>query len=189
MQLESYLARFEIFSPEEIKQVLGLFTNRKLNKSDYFVQEGQKCSEVAFIESGIFRSYYSSQTGEDITYCFRFPQDLIAAYSSFITGNGSVENIQAITPAELFIIQRSNIDRLVEENPNWVKFLKIIAEQNYLELESRVFQLQRDSAQTRYANLIENHPEFIQQIPLQYLSSYLAITPRHLSRIRKQVVL
>lgn len=189
MELRSYLASFDIFTPEEIEHALTFFSSRKLSKSDYFIREGQKCAEVAFIEKGIFRSFYISHDGNEITYCFRFPGDLIAAYSSFITGNGSLENMQALSDSELLVIRRNDIDRLVEENPNWVKFLKIIAEQNYLELESRVFQLQRDSAQTRYQYLVENHPEFIQQIPLQHLASYLAITQRHLSRVRKQLLI
>ncbi len=36
-------------------------------------------------------------------------------------------------------------------------------------------------------DLLTNHPEYIQQIPLQYLASYLGITQRHLSRIRKEI--
>jgi CRP-like cAMP-binding protein len=189
MQLKSYLAYFDIFTPEEIDHAIRLFSSRKLQKGDFFIQEGQRCIEVAFIENGLFRSYYTSSSGDEITYCFRFQNELLGAYSSFITGNGSLENLQALSPAELIVIQRKEIDLLAETYPNWMKFLKIIAEQNYLELESRVFQLQRDSAQKRYTDLIANQPEFIQQIPLQYLASYLGITQRHLTRIRKQLVM
>ena len=39
----------------------------------------------------------------------------------------------------------------------------------------------------RYGNLIKNQPEYIQNIPLQYVASYLGITQRHLSRIRKEI--
>lgn len=63
----------------------------------------------------------------------------------------------------------------------------MIAEEQYLELEKRVFQLQKETASQRYANLIKDHPEFIQQLPLHYLASYLGITQRHLSRIRNQI--
>ncbi|AEA45956.1 Crp/Fnr family transcriptional regulator [Fluviicola taffensis] len=188
MELKSYFECFDIFTSGEIDYAISLFSKRKLNKGDYFIQEGQKCSEVAFVQKGIFRSFYASQSGDEITYCFRFPNELIAAYSSFITGNPSVENLQALSPAELLIIQQKDIDLLVKENPKWVTFLRIIAEQNYLELETRVFQLQRDSAQERYQNMLKKQPQYIQQIPLQYLASYLGITQRHLSRIRKQLV-
>ena len=111
----------------------------------------------------------------------------MAAYSSFITGEGSLENMQALSSAELLVIKKSEMEKLTK-SPNWIKFLKIIAEQHYLELEKRVFQLQRDNAVQRYTLLLENQPEYIQQIPLQYLSSYLGITQRHLSRIRKEIV-
>ncbi|RZF62580.1 cyclic nucleotide-binding domain-containing protein [Sphingobacterium corticibacterium] len=49
---------------------------RTLNKNDFFVKENQPCNEVAFIASGIFRSYYSTSSAEDVTYCFRFPKGL-----------------------------------------------------------------------------------------------------------------
>ena len=72
---------FGIFSEEDITQVVQLFTIRKLGKGDYFVREHEKSNEVAFIRSGIFRSFYTTSNGDDITYCFRFPNDLMAAYS------------------------------------------------------------------------------------------------------------
>lgn len=189
MQLKSYLTHFAIFSEEEIKQVLPLFTPRKVEKGDYFIREGQFCSEVAFIEKGVFRSFYPSGNGEEITYCFRFQNEFMTAYSAFITGNKSIENLQAISHGELLVIPKKEIEQLAEKNPKWMLFLKTVAEQQYLELEGRVFQLQRDSAQERYQSLIDNQPEYIQQISWQHLASYLGITQRHLSRIRKQVVL
>lgn len=188
MQLKSFLAHFNLFTEAEIDEAIFLFSTRSLKKGDYFVKEGQKCSEVAFIESGVFRSFYIAPNGNEMTYCFRFPGDLVAAYSAFITGNGSVEYIQALADTELLVIPKDQIDQLVTKNPAWIHFLKIIAEQQYLELEGRVFQLQRDSAQERYQNLLDNQPEYIQQISVQHLASYLGITQRHLSRIRKLVV-
>lgn len=184
--IKEYFESFRVLTEEEIETIIPLFVPRKLKKFDFFVQEGERCAEIAFIESGVFRSYYLSGEGEEITYCFRFQNELMAAYSSFITGNGSLENMQALCPSELWVIKKSKLEE-VAESPNWTKFLRIIAEKNYLELEQRVFQLQRENAQKRYETLLRNQPEYIQQIPLQYLSSYLGITQRHLSRIRKAI--
>jgi CRP-like cAMP-binding protein len=189
MQLKAFLANFNLFTEAEIDDALLLFSKRRLKKGEYFVQEGQTCSEVAFIESGVFRSFYITPSGNEMTYCFRFPGDMAAAYSAFITGKGSVEYIQALSDSELLVIPKNQIDLLLTKSPAWIHFLKIIAEQQYLELEGRVFQLQRDSAQERYQNLLDNQPEYIRQISLQHLASYLGITQRHLSRIRKEIVL
>ncbi|WP_267405289.1 MULTISPECIES: Crp/Fnr family transcriptional regulator [unclassified Chryseobacterium] len=185
--IHQFFQSFNIFSENEIDDFLQLFERKKLNKNDFFVREGEKCKEIAFIELGIFRSYYISDDGKDMTYCFRFPNDLIASYSSFISEKPSIENMQAISDAEILIIKKNKIETLVNENPNWILFLKVIAEQEYLELEKRFFQLQRDSAAKRYEALLENQPNYIQDISLQYLASYLGITQRHLSRIRKEI--
>lgn len=183
--IQAYLERFQVLTAEEIEAVIPLFIPMKLNKADFFIREGERSTRIAFIKSGVFRSYYLSDEGADITYCFRFQNDLMAAYASFITGARSQENIQALTDVELLVISKEEIDRLSAHSVNWIRLLKIIAEQNYLELEHRVFQLQRDTAVQRYISLLTNQPEYVQQIPLQYLSSYLGITQRHLSRIRK----
>ena len=74
------------------------------------------------------------------------------------------------------------------ESPNWIKVQKYFAEQMYIELERRIFSYQKEKAKERYQQLIEKYPEYIEQIPLQYLASYLNITPRHLSRIRSELV-
>lgn len=185
--IKNYLKAYNILTDDEIELFIQKSTNRYLNKQDYFIKEGETCKEVAFILSGIFRSFYISDKVEEITYCITFPNNLMTAYSSFITGQNTVENIQAITDVELLIIPKSTIDDLVKENSNWMKFLKIVAEQQYIELEKRIFQFQKNSALQRYRDLITHQPEYIQHIPLQYLASYLGITQRHLSRIRKEI--
>lgn len=185
--IENYLKSYNILTDDEIDIFIQKTTKRILKKQDYFIKGGGTCKEVAFVLNGIFRSFHISDKGEEITYCITFPENLMTAYSSFITGQSTVENIQAITDVELLIISKKAIDDLVIENPNWIKFLKIVAEQQYIELEKRIFQLQKNNAFQRYSDLLKNHPEYIQNIPLQYLASYLGITQRHLSRIRREI--
>lgn len=185
--IQDFFLSFNVFSLQEIKDLSGLFEEKTIKKGDVFLHEGEKCREIAFVKSGIFRSYYTSDDGKESTYCFRFPNDFLASYSSFISGKPSLEAIQAISDADLLILQKNKIEELAQNNQNWTKFLKIIAEQEYLELEKRFFQLQRDNASQRYEILIKNQPDYVQNIPLHYLASYLGITQRHLSRIRKEI--
>jgi len=184
--LEEYLGSFGIFTKEEIKEAAQLYTVRNVDKNYFFIREGKVSEEVGFIKSGIFRSFYTGDDANETTYCFRFPNEMITAYSSFITGGPSVESMQAITPAELLVIKKKDIEK-ISENINWIRFSKIIAEYEFIELENRLFQFQRNSAAERYKSLLENQPEYIKNIPLQYLASYLGISQRHLSRIRKEI--
>lgn len=185
--VKAYFENFKLFEDHEIEKFLPYFERRTLAKNAYFAQEGKPCLEVAFVSKGILRSYYSLPDGNMITFCFRFPQDLMASYSSFITGNPSLESIHALAPTELFVIKKEKIEELAATSTAWLKFLRIIAEQQYMELEMRVFQFQKESAAERYQYLLKNQPNYIQHIPLGYIASYLGISQRHLSRIRKEI--
>lgn len=187
--LRKYLEMVGHLSEEDIQSLLAFVRFQKLKKGEFFIREGQVSLEVGFLVSGLIRSYYTTNSGEEITYCFRFPNDMIAAYSSFITGNKTDENLQAISEVELLVFSKQELNKLANDSLNWTKFLKEIAELQYIELEKRIFQLQKTTALQRYEDLLQNQPEYVQKIPLQYLASYLGITQRHLSRIRKEFVL
>lgn len=187
--MEEYLRAFQLFNEEEIAKTSSIASKTSLKKGDYFITEDNVCNKVAFVLSGTFRSFYRNENAEESTYCFTFPNNFLTAYSSLISQEPTKEYIQALTDAELLIITKHEIDKQQLENPKWVLFLKTIAEQQYIELEKRIFQLLNEKADTRYRNLITNHPEYIQQLPLQFVASYLGITQRHLSRLRKELVL
>lgn len=70
---------------------------------------------------------------------------------------------------------------------NWLKFSRFVAEQSYIEMENRLIALQMESAKKRYIDLLNFNPDYFQNVPLKYLASYLGITQRHLSRLRKEI--
>ena len=157
---------------------------KTINKNDFLIKEGNTAKDVSFIISGVCRSFYYSSSGEEVTYCFTFSNSFITAYSSFITNNKTEENIQALTDIELIVIPKAEIIQLENSSTNWLRVMKTIGEQEFIKLEQRIFMLQKETAEVRYKDLSENHPEYLQLIPLNYLASYLGITQRHLSRIR-----
>ncbi|KAB1067962.1 Crp/Fnr family transcriptional regulator [Tamlana haliotis] len=183
--LKKALESFNLLTPAEIDDFIQATTNKRLNKSEYFIKAGETCKSVTFVLSGLLRSYHTSDKGDDLTYCITFPNNFMTAYSSFLTNQPTQENIQAITDTELLSIPKDKIENLAKTSLNWLHFQKIIAEQQYIELEKRIFLLQGTSATKRYADLLKNQPNYIQHIPLQYLASYLGVSQRHLSRIRK----
>ncbi|MDB4106863.1 hypothetical protein N9595_00125 [Bacteroidia bacterium] len=44
-----------------------------------------------------------------------------------------------------------------------------------------------DSAEFRYLQLIDQHPEIMLQAPLKHIATYLDITDSSLSRVRKEL--
>ncbi|WP_298420156.1 Crp/Fnr family transcriptional regulator [uncultured Kordia sp.] len=185
--MKNYLKSFNILSNDDIELFESKVTYKKLEKGDFFIKEGKTCKEIAFVISGIFRSFYYSSSSEEVTYCFTFSNSFVSAYSSFLSQAKTAENIQALTAVELLVISRDEILKLENSSSNWLRFFKLIAEQEYIEMEKRIFILQKETAEKRYQDLLTNAPEYLQLIPLNYLSSYLGITQRHLSRIRANI--
>ena len=182
-----YLKQYNLFTDSEINEFIILATISTIKKGDFFIKQDEICTTLSFVNFGIFRSFYYSNNDEEITYCFTFPNTLLVAYSSFITQNKSEENLQALTDSEIISISKKELENLAESNNKWLNFLKIIAEKEYVELEKWIFNHQKSNAQKRYVDLINNYPQFVQQIPLHYIASYLGITQRHLSRIRASI--
>lgn len=185
--IREYLQSYNILTPKDINAFLDVVIEKTLKKGEFLITEGKTSKYIAYIQSGIFRSFYHSSEAEEVTYCFTFQNTLITAYSSWITRQPTSENIQALTDMELVLISYGDMMRLEALHPNWIKFFKHIAEHEYINLEKRIFMLQRESAETRYQALMQNQPEYLHHIPLHYLASYLGVTQRHLSRIRKSI--
>ncbi|TAE84226.1 MAG: Crp/Fnr family transcriptional regulator [Bacteroidetes bacterium] len=185
--MKEFLNSFNILTKDEIAHLIALSTPKLMHKGDFFIREGEICEEVAFVVNGTLRSFILAENGEEMTYCITFPNNLMTAYSSFITGQPTEENIQAVSTVELLIMSKNTINDLANTHVNWLKFLKVVAEQQYIELEKRIFQLQKNNAVKRYSELLKHQPEYVKHIPLNYLASYLNVTQRHLSRIRKEI--
>jgi CRP-like cAMP-binding protein len=110
--MKDYLKSFNLLSNDEIDLFASISTNKLLQKGDYFIKEGRTSQEVAFVVSGLFRSFYYSSSEEEVTYCFTFSNSFVSAYSSFLSQTKTVENIQALTKVELLSISRDEILKL-----------------------------------------------------------------------------
>lgn len=185
--MRDYLKSFGFLTDQEVDDFASQVSIRKIKKGDFFIKSGRTCQEVGFVQKGVFRSFYYSSSAEETTYCFTFSNSFVTAYSSFLTETPTAENIQALTDCEVLTVSRELVMKLEQTSTNWLRFFKFIAESEYVKMEQRIFQLQNESAEKRYLDLIAKQPEFLQTIPLGHLASYLGITQRHLSRIRKSV--
>jgi len=71
---------------------------------------------------------------------------------------------------------------------------------NYYKMKSKITQIlfvifavsistscAQKSIEQNNEKMLTNEPHLLQQIPLQHLASMLAVTPRHLSRIRSKI--
>ena len=145
---------------------------------------GKISSAIYFVETGIVRVYTVHQEKE-ISLDFAFPGSFTTSYASFITQQPSVVNLQAVTPVTGYAWHYNDLQRLYAVSHDAERTGRLMAEQQYLRKYNRELSFLRYSAQERYQQLLQEHPEVVQHIPVKQIASYLGIEPESLSRIRR----
>ncbi|NNF83287.1 MAG: Crp/Fnr family transcriptional regulator [Flavobacteriaceae bacterium] len=149
---------------------------------------GSVCRNIYFVKSGLLRIHYI-KNGNSITESFEFENSIVARSDSLFDAKPSQKGIQAIEDTELVAIYSTKLFQLYDLDPDIERLFRIIFERAYVKTVERIESLQFHSAEERYTNLLEHSQPIIKRIPLNYIASYLGITPVSLSRIRSKIQL
>ncbi|MEJ5145290.1 Crp/Fnr family transcriptional regulator [Sphingobacterium sp. MYb388] len=164
-----------------------LLKTRLIEKSGYFLRQGDRCQYFAFVKSGTLRSFHINDKGADISYNFHFSGQPFTEYESLLSNKECTLNIQAVEDSELFLLHKDDLKNLYSVDSYWLSYGREMKEMLYLESRKRIEDLLYFDPETRYTNLLKKSPHIFRFIPQKYIASYLGITPQSLSRIRKRI--
>jgi len=162
------------------------FTPLHLKKNDFFVREGEICPYFCYIESGILQHAIEIDGEEKTTY-LALRNSVTSSLNSFLFGKPSRKNIKAISDCELYVIDLPNFKELVETNIAFHQFYYNLIEKQLCLIDDYRIDLLTLTPEERYLKLLSTEPKLLQEVPLHYLASFLGISARHMSRIRKNV--
>lgn len=185
--LNQYINKFIHLSEEEFGALESILTSRKICKKEHFIEINKVCTKVIFIDKGYFRFYHFDTNGNEITSDFYFAPTFITSYTSFITASPSFVNVQAMEDMEVLEFSKNDLLDLYNRYPKIERLGRLIAESIAINSEEHLFLLLNQTAETRYKQLLERYPQYVNTIPLQYIASYLGITKETLSRMRKSL--
>ncbi|MGV0924073.1 Crp/Fnr family transcriptional regulator [Empedobacter tilapiae] len=186
-KLKIYLSQLNILSSDEIEYSVTMFENVIIKKNDFFVSEKKLCNQIAFIFKGGVRSFSIAENGEDNTTCFKFENQFITSYESFISKKKSKKSIQAIEDCDLLVINRTNFLYLMEKFPSWISVQNFIIQQEFIEKENYLNYLKNTSAKDKYLHILNEKPEIAKRASVNHIASYLGITQRTLTRVKKGI--
>ncbi|HYC27273.1 MAG TPA: Crp/Fnr family transcriptional regulator [Chitinophagaceae bacterium] len=158
-------------------------SRQTLSKNEILLNAREKCPFLYFITSGLLRGYYFNEDKE-VTHWFARENEFATSFYAFITRERSAEFIQAIEHCEVIRINYDDLQALYHKFPETERIGRLLIEQYYIRLESRLLGLQFTSAKERYQKLLSERPELLQRVTLGQIASYLGITQETLSRIR-----
>lgn len=185
--LRSHIEKRVPLTDGEFKIASEFFVPRTVRNRQFFLQEGDVSSRMAFVTSGCLREYTIDQKGNEHIIQFAVRDWWISDLNSFLSGAPSTHNIDALQDSDLLLLEKSSRDKLFEALPKMERFFRLLLESNYISTRKRINDSLSASAEERYLTFIQTYPEMVEEIPQHQIASYLGITPQSLSRIRKEL--
>ena len=159
---------------------------KQFKKKEFLLQEGKICSNISFVNNGCMRLFYNIE-GVENTIQFFFGNSWYTDYASFLTGQPTIENMQALEPCEVVQFKKEDIYKLFDQFPVFEKVGRVMAENAFLCISQLNQMKTNEEPQQRYLNLMKQRPDVVERIPQHYIASYLGVKPESLSRIRKRI--
>jgi CRP-like cAMP-binding protein len=184
-ELEAYILHYCQLDEPELATITRKFRNRLCYKEEYLLTPGQVCKELLYLVKGNCRIFYLDRQGKEITTWIAFQDTHTTELASFLTQQPTQFYVQALTDCQLAAITYQDLEQLYRSLPKFGEFGRKIAEEVVVGAINRVVSFQLESAQQRYQRLLKRS-EYLNQIPLKHLASFLGITDTSLSRLRKK---
>jgi CRP-like cAMP-binding protein len=172
-------------TPEMLEQITDQFEEVTIPKNSFFLKAGSYADHYMFLSSGFLRAYTLDQDGDEVTTGFYSSPSMVFEVYSFFNRRISKENILALTDSEGLAITYEKLNQLFHSLQAFREFGRAILVKGFTALKYRTLSMINETAEERYAGLIQSNPEVFQYAPLKDIASYLGITDTSLSRIRK----
>ena len=186
-KIKSSIDSIVSLTDEELQVFCDSLELKTLHKNEYFLEDGQICNYIGFVNQGVMIYFKSMDNGNEITTDFAFEGDWVTINQSRLNNSPSTISIKAIVNTELVVITQKNLSELYIRIPKLERLGRILMEQSFLKIAQQSVDLQVLSASERYESLLRNYPEIFQKVPLYHIANYLGIAPKSLSRIRKEI--
>lgn len=165
-----------------------LFHPAELSKGDYFVQEGDRNDQVAFILEGALRAYYLDKNGTFYNKTFFVENTFAASLASILQHIPSYLNFDALLDTRMLVANYYRIEALFPQHRCLETGVRKLIEYEWvIKKEQRELRLVLNNATERYLYFREEYPGLENKIPQYHIASHLGITPIQLSRIRAKI--
>lgn len=182
------LERKEIsLDKKSFSSLKNIFKLRVVKKDSFFLQEGERSTEIGFIVNGIFRSYYIDKKGNDITKYFYAEGSTLFSYVAHLSQKESMYYIQALEDSEIFAAKISDFEKIVEGNYQLLLFYKKMIDEALVIKEEHANSFKLLNSMDRYKQFLLTYPSLEKRLKQYHLASYLGITPVSLSRIKNKI--
>lgn len=189
IEILSYaLHQFAGLTADDFELSIPHWKHKSYKKGDFYNQQKTVCKYLSFIIDGTFRSYVVDDKSGVEKNVFLYSQNqFVVTFKSFINQIPCDYHTQALTDSKVISININDLLTLYKQSHKWETFGRLLAQEGFNIAINRVESFVFKTPEERYLDLIKNHPDIFNGVPLYHISSYLGIQGPSLSRIRKRI--
>lgn len=157
-------------------------------KGDQMEREGEPAQWFGFVTDGCFK-YVTQGIGdsrEHITW-FSFAGEYAGDYPACLDGRPSMTTIEAMVPSRVLRVSGEQMIRLFHQSNETMELRSVIAEHLLSQARARYLDFHRTTPRERYELLMRRCPGIVEHLPLNAIASFLNISPKTISMIRRDI--
>lgn len=186
-QLTNQIIQITKLNKDKVEELLALGVDKKINKKKKLARPERIIDKAYFLKSGIVRHYVIKGNQEFTKNLISGPRFMLPSLTNFFLNTPSQIYCESLTELEVIEWSKKDLFQFADDNVKFYKFLLKAVVKAFHGKEMKEIALNQFDAKQRYLNFLEDFPNLINEIPVQYIASYLGIRPETLSRIRAKL--
>lgn len=187
-KLNAVISQFANLTQEEFDLSKSFWQYREYKKGEIYNAQRTVCKYLGFVVEGVFRSYLIDEKTAEERNVFLYPtNNFVVTFKSFIHQIPCDYHTQALADSKVMCIGVFDLLSLYKESHAWERFGRLVAQEAFNVVMERNENYLFKTPEERYIELMEHHPDILNNVPLYHIASYLGIQNPSLSRIRKRI--
>ena len=174
-------------------QVLREFCEREgeavsYRKGDQLEREGDPARWFGFVTEGCFK-YITRGISDERNHLtwFSFEGEFVADYPCVLSGQPSQATIEAMMPCRVWRVSGEELLGFFRQSIKNMELRAVIDEHMLNQFKARYQDFHRATPHERYNLLMQRCPGIVEHLNLQDIASFLNVTPKTISKIRKGI--
>jgi CRP-like cAMP-binding protein len=167
---------------------LSLLQPKILKRKESLLREGEICRNIAFISNGFIKSYFINKNGTENILNIVSENQWISDISSLISRHPSNLFIQAIEKSEIFLLSRTDQEKLCIKFPQFERYFRVLIEQAFAKSQQRIVDKTSLTAEEHFLKFSQENKDLIHRLPNKLIAAYIGVTPEFFSTMYNKIV-
>lgn len=188
MDKSKVISRYKL-TLEQLKKLPLINKPIVLKKGELFIDYGERNKKIGILISGLLYATYLSPGGDEWISRFFYPPDnfIVSNHDGFYFGKDSTECIKAYEDSEIIYIDKMDFKNLLDNNRNFERTVRVLAEESYIQALNRIHALQSLNAKQRIQQFLKENNGLAAKLQKQHIASYLGIHRNIFSKILSNI--